>query len=151
MKTLNQQIDEMESLLSERETQNLKVSAGSVGWHLEHNLLVINQVIQGIKSSDARLYKSRFSMPKWIVLTFGFIPAGKVKAPKLVTPLEEPSLDRIIEGLAFARENAEDLKHVVRNKYFEHPIFGHVNAQIAGRFLAVHTHHHLKIINEILR
>jgi hypothetical protein len=64
MKTLNQQIDEMESLLSERETQNLKVSAGSVGWHLEHNLLVINQVIQGIKSSDARQYKARFSMPK---------------------------------------------------------------------------------------
>jgi len=150
MKSLENQLDEMEILLEKSTSMNSKVSDADVAWHLEHNLLVINQVITNLKHFNVQMFQPTFSIAKWFVILVGIIPKGKVKAPQAVSPKEGSDKDKIIQELALARENVEDLKSIPLNKYFEHPIFGHVNVRLTSRFLAVHTHHHLKIIHQIL-
>ena len=40
---------------------NNRVSASSVGWHIEHSLLVIIEIIEALKQSDNTAYKWKFS------------------------------------------------------------------------------------------
>ncbi len=151
MKSLQKQLHEMDALLDKSERMNPKVSEANIAWHLEHSLLVINQVIASLKHSNAKMYQPTFSLIKWNVILFGFIPKGKAKAPQSVSPKEGSDKCKITQELALAKENIEDLNCISANKYFEHPLFGHLNVRLTTRFLAIHTHHHLKIMQEILR
>lgn len=150
MQSLQKQLDEMEALLEKSDRMNPKVSEADIAWHLEHNLLVINQVITGLKHSNVQLYQPTFSIAKWMILLLGILPKGRVKAPQSVSPKEGSDKGKIIQDLALARENIEDLSCFPKNKYFEHPFFGHINVRLTPRFLAIHTHHHLKIMYQIL-
>lgn len=151
MKSLENQLAKIEALLEKSSVKNPLVSEANIAWHLEHSLLVINQVIFSLKHSNAKVYQPTFSIVKWLVILLGFIPKGKAKAPQAVSPKEGSDNDKIIQELALAIENVEDLKSIPENKYFEHPFFGHINTKLTPRFLAIHTHHHLKIVEAILR
>ncbi|MFM6948763.1 MAG: DUF1569 domain-containing protein [Aquirufa sp.] len=149
MKSLEKQLAEIDALMEKSSAKNPLVSEADVAWHLEHSLLVINQVISSLKHSNAKFYQPTFSIVKWLVIVWGIIPKGKAKAPQAVSPKEGSGKDKIIQELALALENVEDLKSIPGNKYFEHPLFGHINTKLTPRFLAIHTHHHLKIVKAI--
>ncbi len=131
--------------------QQTSVSEGAVGWHIEHSLLVITQIIEGVKRSDASKYKWSFNFSRLIVLSSNKIPRGKAKAPDSVLPKDSLNEAFLLESVANTKLALVELANCKKNNYFIHPYFGQLNLKATIRFFEVHTHHHLKIIRDILK
>ena len=86
MQKLSNLVDELASYIPQLEARNESISAASVGWQIEHSLLVISSVIEGVKKSDPSSYKWSFKPWKYLIFWTGKIPRGKSKAPKFVIP-----------------------------------------------------------------
>jgi hypothetical protein len=150
MKELHLLINTLEEKTPMMQKENAQISTAHVGWHIQHSLLVINNVIKGLKQSDPKTYQWKFNLNKTLIFTLGKIPRGKGKAPKGVQPLEEITQSLLLESIAKAKVNIASLSNVHKNQYFLHPYFGHLNVKPTIKFLKIHTKHHLKIINDIL-
>ncbi|WP_299105789.1 DUF1569 domain-containing protein [uncultured Winogradskyella sp.] len=148
---LQKALNDIESYLPNIEAMNSKVSKVNVSWHLDHSLKVINNVLISMKSSEPSTYVDNFSMMGRIVFALKYIPRGKAKAPKHVTPSETILIDDIKTQLAEARDHIEVIPNLNKNAYFKHPLFGNVNKSRVIRFLDAHTNHHLKIVKSILK
>ena len=149
MQKLRKQLDELESYIPHLDARNNTISASTVGWQIEHDLLVISSVIEGVKRSDPAEYKWQFKPLKYVVLWRGVIPRGKVGAPKLVTP-GEITQDTLQAHIALCRQRLVELEQIGAGHYFTHPFFGDLKKKEAIPFLFIHTEHHLKIIREML-
>lgn len=143
-------LNEMEEAIPLADKTSDRVSRSNIGWHIQHNLLVISVIIDAVKKSDPGLYKWKFSMPRLLVYTFGSIPRGRSKAPKAVQPVTAWSIDELGQELQAIKEKYKELDALPANAFFRHPYFGHVNLKPTRKFLAIHTEHHLKIIREII-
>lgn len=141
---------EVEKLLPEYEKVNTKISSKSVGWQLHHILKVINSASKAIIKSDPKLYKWKFNKYRLLVLTTGYIPRGKVRAPKAIIS-ENYDLEEINAELQNAKSLIARLETLDKNAYFQHPFFGDVNLKTSKRFMEVHSNHHLKIASDILK
>ncbi|MGV9003636.1 DUF1569 domain-containing protein [Flavobacterium sp.] len=133
------------------ETVNAKVSSASVGWHIDHSLKVLNGVLVALKESHPEEYHWKFNKTRMIIYTFGFFPRGKVKAPKSVQCYETVTLDNLKTQFEILKSELLTVKSLDKNANFNHPIFGQLNLQQTIYFLQLHTKHHLKIINDILK
>jgi hypothetical protein len=156
MKTLNisvleDTLNRVEDYIPNRELINPSVSKVSVAWHLDHSLKVMNAVIKSMENSDPALYKNNFSLMGRIVFALKYIPKGKAKAPKHVLPPQTILLEDITAQLADAKQNIKRLPDLDKDAYFKHPMFGNINSTRVIRFLEAHTHHHLKIVRDILK
>jgi hypothetical protein len=149
MQKLSKQLDELESYIPQLEVRNNAISASTVGWQIEHDLLVISSVIVGVKRSEPSQYKWRFKPLKYVVLWRGVIPRGKVGAPKLVTP-GEITRETLLAHITLCRQRIVELEKAEAGNFFTHPFFGDLKKKETLRFLYVHTEHHLKIIREML-
>ena len=149
MQKLRKQLDELESYIPHLEVRNDAISASTVGWQIEHDLLVISSVIEGVKRSDPTKYKWQFKPLKYVVFWRGVIPRGKVGAPKLVTP-GEITQETLQAHIALCRQRLVELEQVGEGHYFTHPFFGDLKKKETIPFLFIHTEHHLKIIREML-
>ena len=149
MQKIRKQLDELESCIPRLEVRNEAISASNVGWQIEHDLLVISSVIEGVKRSDPSQYQWRFKPLKYVILWRGVIPRGKVGAPKLVTP-GEITQETLHAHIALCCERLIELAQVEDGNYFTHPFFGDLRKKETFRFLYIHTEHHLKIIREML-
>lgn len=143
-------LDQVELYLPQHEALNSSVSSSPVGWHIEHSLLVINQVIGQMIKSDPTRYKKRFDYRRYIVLVFGYIPRGKIRAPKAVQPAGNQDAISLQSHLDHTRQKLLQLANLGNGHYFTHPFLGDFRVKPATRFLCVHTRHHLDIIREIL-
>ena len=150
MKRLLQLIHALESHIPNKDIKAPAVSAGALGWHIEHSLLVITQIIEGVKRSDPKKYKWVFNFKRLVILGSNKIPRGKAKAPDSVRPKEDIDELTILESIAKARNSLNELLACPKNSYFIHPYFGQLNKAATIRFFEVHTKHHLKIIQDIL-
>ena len=130
---------------------NPQVSQSSVGWQMEHSLLTINGIITAIQNSNPKDYSSKFSLMKWIILVTKKIPRGKAKAPKVVVPKDTITKADLEQHLAKARATINELDLVSNNHFFKHPYFGNLKKKQTIRFLEIHTQHHLKIIDDIVK
>ena len=74
------QLQEMQTLAEQWETTNPSVSSSSVGWHLLHNLQVINGVVATLAASNPAEYAPKHTFRKWYVLLTKKIPRGKARA-----------------------------------------------------------------------
>ena len=92
MKKVEAQLKELSELLKFCKDTNITVSEASVGWHIEHSLLVIKQITATVAQSDPKLFKSKFNFNRSWVFLFSYIPRGKAKAPRVVIPSEELTL-----------------------------------------------------------
>lgn len=126
------------------------VSAKNVAWHLDHSLRVINNVCEGLKTSNPKNYKSSFSILKFYIFFRGRIPRGKAKAPKSVFSNDEILKSSIESQLALAKKNLQEIKNLPANSHFQHPYFGKLSLKKSQHFLEIHTNHHLFIVNDIL-
>ncbi|MEO6537569.1 MAG: hypothetical protein ABIT07_13030, partial [Ferruginibacter sp.] len=86
-----------------------------------------------------------------LVYSLNKIPRGRAKAPKVVQPVGEINAEDITGILQQTKLNINSLKDMKDNHYFAHPYFGKLNLKPTIKFLRIHTHHHLKIINDIIR
>jgi hypothetical protein len=150
MQELSKLIKSLEEKIPMMDAANTQISSAKVGWHIQHSLLVVNSIINGLKQSDPNTYQWKFNLNKTLIFTLGKIPRGKGKAPKVVQPKEEITQATLLESVEKANISVAELNHVQKNQYFLHPYFGHLNLKPTIKFLKIHTKHHLKIINDIL-
>jgi hypothetical protein len=149
MQKLRNLVDELASYIPQSELRNDQVSASNVGWQIEHSLLVISSVIEGVKRSDPSKYKWSFRPFKYLIFWRGKIPRGKSKAPKFVVPdtFTAESLQNHIDS---CRAKITEFESVGAGHYFSHPYFGDTKKKDVIPFLELHTEHHVKIIRDIL-
>jgi hypothetical protein len=151
MKILLPLLHQLESHLPNLDKTNSKVSNRTIGWQIDHCLLVINGIIGQIEISDPSKFKPKWTFPKFMVFTTGKIPRGKAKAPKVVIPNQVATQEELIVKLAAAKNNVLKLDSFSENQFFNHPYFKDLNVKQTKKFLAIHTKHHLKIIEDILK
>jgi hypothetical protein len=150
MRKVEAQLKELSELLKFCKNINKTVSEVSVGWHIEHSLLVIKQITATVAQSDPKLFKSKFNFNRFWVFLLGYIPRGKAKAPRVVIPSEDLTLELLEESINQTHQALAYLKDCEANQYFMHPFFGALNRDQTIKFLFIHTKHHLKIIKDII-
>ena len=151
MKQLPGLLKRLEEQIPHAAKSNPAVSKGNVGWHIEHSLLVINAIADAVKKSDANNYKWKFNMARTFIYAIGQIPRGKVKAPASVQPKGEFNIDKVEADFITAHNNIAVLKGLPANQFFKHPFFGDLNVKPTVTFLELHTRHHLKIMEAIIK
>jgi hypothetical protein len=151
MKNLDAIVPELANYIADYNQFNHAISEASVGWHIEHSLLVIKQVTATVAQSEPKLYKSKFNLSRFFVFLLKTIPRGKAKAPKVVIPVDEITIETLQESLKNTYQAIAYLKDCQENQYFMHPFFGQLNKKQTIKFLAIHTKHHLKIVRDILK
>ena len=144
-------LHQLENHIKNKEKTNPKVSNSTVGWQIDHCLLVINGIIGQIEISDPLKYQPKWTFPKFMVFTTGKIPRGKAKAPKVVVPIQVATQEELLAKLAAAKNNVLKLDTFSENQFFNHPFFKDLNVKQTKKFLTIHTKHHLKIIQDILK
>ena len=144
-------VNKLENNIDRKDVFNRQVSQVDVSWHLAHSLKVIHNIIKVLQSSNPDDYRWRFNRSRSFVYFINFIPRGKGKAPKAVIPAEEISKEELNKDIATVRQLLEELQHLDAKSNFTHPYFGQLNLKQTRKFLAIHTKHHLKIIEDIIR
>ena len=142
-------LKELESSIHDRNMIAESVSSVHIGWQTEHSLLVLDAVIETLKTSDPSKFKKKFNFTKFVLFSLGRIPRGKGRAPKSVKPKELASKEKLDSLVSKVRDNVSDLATLDTDKFFKHPLFGNMRLNDSIRFLELHTEHHLKIIRAI--
>ncbi len=145
------QIAALEGHILKRDVLNPKVSKVDVAWHLDHSLKTINRICKALENSNPEEYKSSFNFSRLCVFAWGDFPRGIAKAPKVVRPPEKILTENLYVQLEEAKENLKKIESLDENVHFEHPYFNVINKGQTKRFLKIHTYHHLKIIEDILK
>ena len=149
--TLDELLVKLKEKLPLIDKKNEAVSGAAVGWHIQHSLMVINVIVRSLESSNEKDYKWKFNFLRTFILTAGKFPRGKVQSPKSVRPKEAYSLNNLQADFLTTEINLKKLHALPKNVFFTHPIFGDLNLKPAIRFLKLHTMHHLKIINDVIK
>jgi hypothetical protein len=149
MNKLQYLLRKLESHIPNLEKSSPVVSQSTIGWQIDHSLLVFNGVIEDLKNSNAENYRWKFNKIRLLIQITNKIPRGKVRVPKAVKPIDIATPGDLRAKLELARKNLADMQSLPANSYFTHPFFGDLNLKAAIWFLKLHTKHHLKIIEEI--
>lgn len=149
MKQLQSILDQLESHIPHFEKTNPVVSQSTIGWQIDHSLLVINNVVDQLKDSNPASYKRTLNWIRFYIQVTNKIPRGKVRVPKSVNPIDIATIEELQAKLEIARKNITDISTIPANSYFTHPFFGDLQLRSALWFLKLHTKHHLKIIKDI--
>jgi hypothetical protein len=150
MKSIEELVSELEAHIDKFELKNSRISNGSVGWHIAHSLLTINTIIRALKHSDPAQYKWSLNFPRLLVYTMNKIPRGRAKAPSVVRPREDLDAGFLRKQVLQTKEKLSELDKLGSNHYLDHPYFGKVNLRPAGKFIRLHTKHHVDIIRDIV-
>lgn len=150
-KSLIPLIQELESYIKFKDRRNELVTTSDVAWQIDHSLKVFNLVSKTLLNSDPKLYTSKFNKWRVLLFTIGYLPRGKVKAPKYVRPPEIITIGDLELQLQTAYQNIDKITLADKNTHFKHFIFGVLNKNRTIRFLQLHTTHHLKIIKDVLK
>ena len=151
LEKINAAISTLESHLENHSISNSKVSKSDIAWHIDHSLKVINSVVISLQKSDSNTFENNFSFLGKAFFALGFFPRGKAKAPKYVKPPEVILKEDLISQLQEAKNHVQTIPALDKNAYFKHPLFGHINKKRVTKFLVLHTTHHLKIMEDIMK
>jgi hypothetical protein len=150
MSKIAAQLADLGSKIEQQALLNVSVSAVSIGWHIEHCLLVINNIINALEKSEPNKFEQKFNFARSVVMTLGRFPRGKAQAPKQATPQSFDS-ESLKAHLSSMLEKIKSLDTISSDKYIVHPFFGHMRTKDSIRFIEIHTNHHIKIMNDILK
>jgi len=151
MNKLQEIIHQLENQIPNFEKTNVAVSQSTVGWQIDHSLLVINGVVEQLKNSNPKNYKWKFKWIRTYIKIINKIPRGKVRVPKSVKPIDVANITDLTSKLELAKNNIAEMEKLSAKSYFTHPFFGDLNVKSSIWFLKLHTKHHLKIIEDILK
>lgn len=147
---LQQEVQQFENYIPAHETLNPEVSKATVGWHVYHSLLTVNEVYAALQQSNPGAYKNRFNPRRAMMFTMNKIPRGRAQSPKVVLPPQRFTQNDLLLQLQKARENLSIIDSLPENAFFNHPYVGSLNREQAKKFLWIHTRHHLGIIRDIV-
>ncbi len=148
---LLKQINELDSFIKAGDSHNNKISKKGTFWHIDHSLKVLEGIPEVLKNSNPQDYQPKFSFLKLIIMNTGYMPRGKGRAPKQVVPDTALSKEELLLKLNKVRESVKSLMTLEKNKTFKHPLFGWLDLKDTIKFMGIHTHHHLKIIKDIIK
>jgi len=148
---LEKLLDQLEDKIPFCRELNQEVSQANVGWHIEHSLLTLDEIINFLIQSNPNDYKWKFNFIRIVVLTMKKIPRGKAKSPKVVQPKENIDNNDLLMHISKTRYKIKELENISADKYFEHPFFGKLRLRQTKIFLEIHTKHHLEIIEDIIK
>jgi len=151
MEALNILLNDLEGKIDSKDSINLSVSKSDVSWHIAHSLKVISAIVETVKISNPQEYRWKFNHTRSFVYLFNYFPRGKGKAPKAVVPTDVQTSEQLREDLQTVRLMLLELEHLDAKSNFMHPYFGQLNLKQTQKFLALHTKHHRKIIDDILK
>ena len=151
MQKLTNLLVELENAIPHLEKTNPAISKASIGWQIDHCLLVLSRIISALENSNPAEFKSKFNMKRFLVFTTNTIPRGKAKAPDVVLPTGEMSIKSLTENLEKVKNKIARIETLHKNNFFAHPYFDDLNVKQTQKFLVIHTTHHLKIIRDILK
>jgi hypothetical protein len=151
VKNLETLLDQFESRIPLFAKENSEISKSNVGWHVEHSLLTIIGVTKVVLRSNPKDYKWKFKLSRILIFTLGKIPRGKAKAPEVVVPKNDITETLLLSNIELTRKLILELKSISNDHYFEHPYLGKLKKKDTIRFLEIHTNHHLKIIEDIIK
>jgi hypothetical protein len=150
MQKLVQYINELKTFLPSANKINEKVSSSSVGWHIDHSLLVISQIIAAMEASDPANYYFQFNLKRFLAFSMNRFPRGVAKAPKQVKPTEAFNEVNTIANFEKIIHRLTILENLAPNQFFTHPFFGKLNKKATIKMLSIHTAHHILIIKDII-
>lgn len=151
MDKLIKKLNLLQSYIELGDKRNESISDSTVLWQINHSFMVVNEVSKALVLSNPEEYQWKFNKTRFIVYLTGKIPRGKAKAPKQSRPKE--NFDKESTQLLYNElmENLQRVKNLDKNKFFIHPFFGKINKKSTIKFLNIHTNHHLKIVEDILK
>lgn len=145
-------LNQLEGYYSEYEQSNIQISDVSVGWHIEHSLLVANSIIKMLVRSEPSNYSKGINFKKSLFFILKYIPRKKAKAPSAVQPDASSISPESLSTLFIkVRERFSQLDNLPKTAHFKHAYLGTLNKEESCRFMLLHTQHHIKIIKDILR
>lgn len=147
---LEDQIQRFEELLNAPDQVNPAISASGIYWHIDHCLRVIMGVSLQIQRSKAEDYSWSFNIARTITLIRGDFPRGRAEAPKRVVNPGEVHKDEILKLIQKAKTHLKAFDGLHAKQHFDHHLFGKLKKSKAKKFLRIHTHHHLLIIDDII-
>ena len=124
MNTLETLLNEIETKIPQYNKTSLEISKSDVGWHIEHTLLTIIGVINLLSASNPKDYKWKFNFIRIVVLTTKKIPRGRAKAPEVVQPKGNYSIESLTTHLLVTKQKKETLQSMDKTNFFKHPYFG---------------------------
>ena len=151
MKSTEDILIDLENYIKVSDKIDSSISASSIAWHIEHSLKVINQISIALERSKPEEYKWKFNRWWLIILITKTMPRGRAKAPKGVIPEGEITVDSLKKSFEKTKLRLSKMGTFNVNAHFAHPYFGLLNLKSTKTFLAIHTKHHLKIIEDICR
>ncbi len=149
IKQLVHDLNAMEAMLPSSGLLHPDISSVSIGWHLQHSLLVVTQICNALELSNPKKYIRDFNLQRNFIFVTRHIPRGKGRAPDSVMPQMPGQEDRF--AFQNARTKVEKLPNLHPNAFFTHPRFGRLNVRLTLQFLSLHTRHHLLIAEDICK
>ncbi len=143
-------ITQLRSFLPRSAVTAPNVSAWHVGMHLHHCALSICGICKQLIASDSPMPRAGFSPVRSLMLITGWIPRGRAQSPEAVIPKYDIGTDEIVTLLDQGQALLSTASSLDRGRWFIHPMLGPMTRKQTLRFIAVHNHHHLKIMREIV-
>jgi hypothetical protein len=113
--------------------------------------MTIIGIIKALKNSKPQDYRWKFNLAMVFIYAMNKIPRGKGRAPESVLPKGTIAADNLNKNIQVAKSKVKELSGLHSNNYFEHPYFGKLNLKPGIKFLKIHTKHHIKIIDDIIK
>lgn len=145
-------LDRIEALIPASALAEPSVSKWSVGQHVQHMLLAHVGIAKLLNESVPGAEEHRgFNIRRMIAMGLGWFPRGRAKAPPGVIPDTTVEIAILVRLLKQAREAVQRIESADPKCWFRHHILGVMSAPQCLRFLAIHNHHHLKILRDIMK
>lgn len=151
MRKLEHLISQLESNVRNCELTVAHISTGSVGWHIEHSLLVLDLVMEALAKSNPGDYKAKFDIRRSALMLTQKIPRGRIKAPTAVRPTINFNEATLQQHISLTRDRLRTIERLSAGKFFTHPFLGDFKLRPAIKFLMIHTQHHFRIIQDIVK
>lgn len=147
---LNSQIDELETLAASALIRKESVSNWSVGQQIEHSLIAISGMILALRKEHPGIGSRSPNMYRDTVMATKQFPRGKIEAPAISRPSEDPDPAFLGRLIVKTRNRVGNPLDISESATLIHPIMDVMYRDEAIEFMTIHTEHHLKIVREIL-
>jgi hypothetical protein len=140
----------LRAAIPQRDVAAPTLSRWTVGMHIEHCAMAMQQIMRQLADSQPPPPRDRFRWPRTVILLTGRIPRGRARAPESVVPEESPGAARLEELLEACEQQLSATRTLPRGAWFKHFALGVLDRDKSLRFLAVHNAHHLRLVGDIL-
>lgn len=149
--SIEKSLEALDQFISKADVIRPSVSAASVGWHIEHALLVAEFSVKALQTDLTTTSSLSQRIKKKLFFLVKYIPRKSAKAPKVVRPAtQNPEINDLKIHLKEVLEQLQKATEAPANLYFHHPQLGVINTEETLEFIVIHNEHHLKIIRDIL-